>query len=126
MKAATNAKPTPVAARAAFVEWLAKKHPSFYAQVRQDTGLGDVAPTPNLFTQILNSATGLLSQYVASKEQLAQLKVNIARAKAGQPPLTSDQFATGTVPQRSMLGGIPTWVLLAGGAGILYLLLSKD
>ncbi len=124
MKAAP--KMNPDAARAAYVRWLEAKHPTFYAQVRQSAGLGDVAATSasagNVFTNIINGATNLLSQYVASKEKLAQLKENTKRAKQGLPPLT------GQLPEYSppsFFQTVPTWAWVLGGVGVLWLITKK-
>jgi negative regulator of sigma E activity len=120
-------KSSPEAARAAYVRWLEKEHPAFYAQIRQAAGLGDVAtgttPTSagNIFTNIINGATNLLSQYVASKEKLAQLKENTKRAKAGLPPLTGQPVE---FQQPSFFQSVPPWAWVLGGVGVLWLVMK--
>jgi hypothetical protein len=109
------------AAQVAFLSWVKKNHPTFYAQLQQNAGLGDVTTT---FNSVLNTASGLLTQYVAGKQQLALLKMNIERAKAGQLPLTSANYASITAGPPAQ-PSVPTWVWFAGGAAVLLLLLKR-
>ena len=108
-------------AQVAFLSWVKAKHPAFYAQLQQEAGLGDVATT---FNNVLNSASTLLTHYVAGKQQVALLKLNIERAKQGQLPLDQLQ-ATRLREGPAVSPGVPTWVWVAGGAGLLFLLLRR-
>lgn len=122
MKAARSARIT--SGQAQFLAWFKHTHPSLYAQAAQSAGLGDVGGIADGFNSLLNSATGLLSQYVAGKSQLDTLKINLARAKAGQAPI-----AAGALPVEraapSGLAAVPGWVWIAGAGGLLFLLLKK-
>jgi len=112
-----------------FLKWLHETHPALYsaAEERQQSLSGFMDSLSTIFTNIANAAPDLLNTYVKGQAELATLKANLARAKAGEVPLNmSGQPYPGAYPQQSgALAGIPTWVFVALGVGVVYLLVRK-
>jgi hypothetical protein len=114
-----------------FLKWLADTHPQLYqaAEERQASLAGFMDSLSTVFTNISNAAPDLLNQYVKSQADLATLKMNLARAKAGDVPVTNagqpyPVNAPGYNP--SIFATIPLWVWLAFGAGAIYLLVRRN
>ncbi len=110
-------------AQYAFMRWLSETHPNLLAQAedRRASLNGFMDSLTSVFTSITEKAPDLLNQYVTSKAQMEQLKLNIERAKRGEAPITQPLMvqASNTAAQ------VPAWVWGAGGAILVYLLLKK-
>lgn len=110
-------------AQYAFMKWLSDAHPNLLreAEERRASLNGFMDSLSQTFKTVMDKAPDLLNQYVAGKQQLAQLKINIERAKAGQYPIES-QIG---VPVAQAQSAIPWWAFAAGGAVLVYLLVKK-
>lgn len=89
-----------VTGTAGFLRWLARDYPAAYAKLAAERpgllragsgGLGQIQPAVNTTVgqQIADFVLPLLSVY----QQQQVLKLQLKRAKAGQPPLELDQYA---------------------------------
>lgn len=110
-------------AQYAFIRWLNQTHPSLVAAVeeRRSNLHGFMDSLSSVFKQVTEQAPDLLKQYVAGKRDLEQLKLNIARAKAGQMPIEIPAVAQ----VQSATAGVPMWAWAAGGAILVYLLMKR-
>lgn len=111
----------------AFLTWLYRTHPNIAqaAESHQKSLNGFFDSLSNVFNSVMEKAPELMNQYVASKEQIAQLKLNIARAKAGQYPISE---GSGVVAAAQAPQVVPTWAVVLGVGGalaLLYLLVRK-
>lgn len=123
------------ASRAAFLHWMKTREPRVYALVMaQGNALGDWTDTiSNIFTKVTDTVAKLAPTYIETKAQLELLKLNIARAKAGQMPVTSLPGAAGsgggnvvaTQPQGgSFMDSLPSWAIPAA-IGVALLLFMR-
>jgi hypothetical protein len=130
MPAQQNLK-TLTPAQYAFVSWLYTNHPNIAhaAEERREQLAGFMDSLTNVFNTVVTSAPDLMKQYVAGREQIDLMKVNLERAKANQYPLESNGalYTGGTVREQLQagVGGIPTWALIAGAGLIVYLLMRR-
>lgn len=110
-------------AQYAFMKWLNETHPNLLreAEERRASLHGFMDSLSQTFKTVMDKAPELLQQYVAGKQQIKQLELNIARAKAGQYPIES---AVGA-PIAQVQSAIPWYVFAAGGAVLVYLLVRK-
>lgn len=111
-------------AQYAFLQWLYTNHPNV-AQAAEEhrTSLnGFMDSLTSVFNNVVDKAPDLLKSYVAGKEQLQTIKLNIERAKAGQYPIDAGSL-TGRVQQAA--SGVPWWAWGAAGALVVYLLVRK-
>lgn len=127
---AERAMKTLTPAQYAFLAWLHRNHPNVMsaAEERRASLSGFMDSLTTVFSTVMEKAPELMNQYVAGKTQLEQLKANIQRAKQGQYPIefpTTPAFAQ-QMPQMQapMAQSVPTWVWAAGGAILVYLLVS--
>ncbi len=134
----TASKPTATQAsqsQIAFMNWLRLNHPNFLTQLEQDSSLGDVSSVLKSvgasFKNIVSNASGLLDQYVTSKDQLALIKINLARAKQGLPPFNStadfnasQRMASDAANQKPGLS-MQSWLLIGGGGLVLLYLFTR-
>ncbi len=113
------------ASQIAFMNWLKANHPNLYAQSVQESPQlsGFMDSLANGFKSLMANSTQLLSQYVAGKSQIAQLKLNIERAKQGLAPITGNEPLAPVAP--TGLAAVPMWVWIGGGGALLFLLLRK-
>lgn len=124
--------------REAFLIWLKKTHPSVYAAAMQKVGmagLGQAAPatvtTPSVWDKIISTVQQVLPVYVTSRAQKAVLDAQLTRAKMGQPPLDTSQYAptvrVETPGVEKAAAGVQTYLMwgglaLAAAAGIFFLM----
>jgi hypothetical protein len=113
-----------------FLKWLQETHPQLYAEAeaRQQSIGGFMDSLSTVFTNIANAAPDLLKQYVTGQQELAVLKANLARAKAGEIPITNtgQPYATDAPGYRqNIFSTIPPWVLIAFGLGAVYLIARR-
>lgn len=121
-------------ARYTFLLWLSEKHPEIYRRIvtsrpAQLSGFLDSLQT--IFTTTVEKLPSLADQYVKTKAQLDQLKLNLELARAGQPivDVTGQQLPLAPVPAQNALilpapGAInPIW--LAVGGLVLFMLLRR-
>lgn len=110
-------------AQYAFIKWLSDTHPNLVAaaEERRASLNGFMDSLTNTFNNVIAKAPELLNQYVTGKAQVEQLKINIARAKEGQPPITNIPIAQA----HSAASAVPGWVWAAGGAILVYLVVRK-
>lgn len=110
-------------AQYAFIRWLSATHPNLMtmAEDHRSSLNGFMDSLKSVFDNITSKAPELLNQYITSKEQLAQLKLNIERARANQPPIETPLI----YKVNAAANGVPGWVWGAGGAILLYLLTRK-
>jgi len=124
---ATHALKTLTPAQYAFVKWLYAKHPNVARAAEQHhaslNGFMDSLTTT--FNTIVEKAPDLMKQYVTGKTQLEELKINLARAKAGQYPLDQSGGAYSYAPAMPSPAGVPLLAWIAGGALIAYLVLRR-
>ena len=113
-------------AQFAFVKWLYEKHPNVAkaAEEHHESLAGFLDTAGTVFNNIMTKAPDLLKQYVTGQQQIQELKLNLARAKAGQYPVDSDGNVYTGGAMRAQPQGVPTWVWIGGGALIAYLLLT--
>lgn len=118
-----NALKTLSPAQFAFLKWLSDTHPNLMAQAEQHRSSlsGFMDSLTKTFDSVMTKAPDLMNQYVTSKAQLEQLKLNIERAKRGEPPIT--EGFTGQVQQ--VVSTVPGWVWAGGAAILVYLLMKK-
>lgn len=118
-------------AQYAFVSWLYTNHPNIAhaAEERREQLAGFMDSLTNVFNTVVTAAPDLMKQYVAGKEQIDLMKVNLERAKANQYPIDlNGSLYTGGAATQTLAApvmGIPTWAWLAGGVLALYLLLRR-
>jgi len=118
-----------------FLKWVNKTHPQMFASVAGDprealSGFMD-SLSQGLQT-FLAEAPKLYGQYLTGKREIAAMKMNVERLKAGQPPIDPatgqpiSQYTPGygVPPGSSFVDSVPTWAWLAG-AGLLAVLLFK-
>lgn len=110
----------------AFMNWLQVNHPNLMraAEEHNRSLSGFMDSITNVFNSVMEKAPDLLQKYVAGKEQVAQLKMNIERAKEGQYPINPDgslYAPRGVTPAQT----VPTWVWFAGGGLLLALILMN-
>lgn len=112
-------------AQYAFMRWLAETHPSLLqlAEERRASLNGFMDSLSNVFNTVMEKAPDLLKQYVTSQEQVAQLKANIERAKAGQYP--QQYVITPQAPSSISMPSGQTLAIAALGAIAVYLLLKR-
>lgn len=110
-------------AQYAFMKWLNDAHPALLhaAEERRASLSGFMDSLKNTFDEIVKQAPELLKTYADGKNQIAQIKLNIERAKQGQYPIESATFASA----QTRAQGLPPWAWAAGGAILVYLLLRK-
>jgi len=81
-------------ARLQFANWLKENHPEIFAKAitiaanSEATlkGLGE-EPAKSFWQKFTDAATGLGTTYLALRNQKEAMKINLARAEAGQPPI---------------------------------------
>lgn len=110
-----------------FLKWLAETHPNLYqaAEERQKTLGGFMDSLSTVFTSISNAAPGLLNQYVKGQQELAMLKENLARAKAGEVPLTATGVPYGGPVANNFFSSVPVWAWAILAAAGVYLVTRK-
>lgn len=111
----------------AFVLWLYKRHPNLAraAEARHESLEGFLDTASNVFNNIVEKAPDLLKTYVTGEQQIQQMKLNLERAKAGQYPLDSTgALYTGGGGRALASSQIPTWVWIAGGGLVAFLLIT--
>lgn len=138
-----NVKVGPEKARLMFATWVKNTHPALYERVIKETavsevnGVGEAQETGKSFWQkITEGLTTIGTGYLSYKNQKDMLKLNIARAEQGLPPL--DAGATAPVVRTQidlepeiadrLSAGIGTGMqnaLLIGGAALLAIMLLK-
>jgi hypothetical protein len=121
-----------------FLKWVNKAHPQMFAQVAGDprealSGFMDSLSTG--LQSFLSEAPKLYGQYLSGKQEIAAMKMNVERAKAGYPPIDprTGQVITPNTPgydvppgaTRSFLDSVPPWAIIAGVGGVVLLLLKK-
>lgn len=132
-----------VAERMQFAQWLKTSHPEIYrsAVATADTeatlsGLGEEAPpSESWWSKFLKGAAAAGATYLGLKAQRDQLKLNIARAQQGQPPIdvvgqpvleTKVSLAPDVTEKIvESAGRNVNKVLLFGGLGLLAFLLLR-
>jgi len=120
-------------AQRAFLVWLRNRHPRIFASVNKDAesaqmgGLFDSignAFSKIDFEKVSDGITKAGTAFIAVKGQRDLLKINLQRAKAGEPPLDYD--STGMQPTIRTKVGVDSSILLAGGAALVaFFLLRK-
>ena len=128
---------TKTEARIAFVDWLQKNHPALataaidYADTPGASGLGQET---SWWQKLASGAAALGTTYLALKNQRDAMKLNLARAEQGLPPV--DIASTAPVVRTqvevspeiarkiggSIGGGINTGMLAIAGIGLIALL----
>ena len=119
-------------ARIQFANWLKQEHPSLFqaavtkASQTQMSALG--AEEKSFWSKFTDAAMGLGTTYLALKNQRDAMKLNLERAKQGQPPIdpataapvVRTQVEVSPQLQRELLStageGINKTLLLAGAA----------
>ena len=84
-------------ARVQFADWLKETHPDIFARAlriaenatNNNAGLGQIepAPTKSFWEKFGDAAVGLGTTFLSLKNQRDVMKINLERAKAGQPPI---------------------------------------
>ena len=82
-------------ARLQFADWLKTNHPALFeraiaiAENATNNGLGqtEAEPTQSFWEKFQAAAMGLGTTYLTLKNQRDAMKINLARAEAGQPPI---------------------------------------
>lgn len=121
-----------------FAAWLKSHYPKLYAAALNKTsGLGAVdtaastAPTTAGTTSWLDTIQNMLKQavpvYLATYQQKQLIDVNVARAKAGLPPIDQSSFSpqvnVGVSPQVTDTAKIALYGLM--GLGALFLISKR-
>lgn len=114
-------------AQFAFLKWLHEAHPELAkaAEERRASIDGFMDSLTSTFDAITKNAPDLAAEYLKSREEIAQLDLNIARAKAGQQPVTNPLAFNFTRAASSTTAGVPTWAFAAGAAVLVYLLTRR-
>lgn len=90
-----------------FVEWLAKRHPKLakraLREVQKQAAMGTV---DGFFDTLVGAVQKIAPVVVQAKAQKDLLKVQMDRAKAGQPPLEAAQYSPGVQVEVKA----PAWV----------------
>lgn len=78
--------------RVQFADWLKETHPQiFEAAIKKASagslGTTDTVPTKSFWQKFSDAATGLGTTYLALRNQKEAMKINLARAQNGQPPI---------------------------------------
>jgi len=76
-------------ARVQFADWLKSEHPQIFAAAIKKAGEGELGDThtQSFWQKFTTAATGLGTTYLALRNQREAMKINLERAKAGQPPI---------------------------------------
>ena len=129
-------------ARVQFAQWLKDNHPALFARAiaiaeNSTNGLGQMGPPApsggSFWDKFQKAALGLGTTYLALKNQRDAKKINIERAKAGQPPIdvaTSAPVIRTVVDMSpeltnrlvSSVGGALQMPLILGGLAVVALL----
>jgi hypothetical protein len=114
----------------AFMQWLQATHPNIYRQaVPDESGMSGVMDSiTNGFNSLMSNAGTLLNQYVAGKQQIDLLKINISRAKQGLPPISATGPSNAIASSDSssgFLSAVPLWAWIGLAVGGTWLLLRK-
>lgn len=87
------------AARAQFMTWFKENYPNFYASaMSQNDGLG-AEEKPSIWSRLIDGIGKLGGTYVTLKAQKDIIEMNIARAKAGLPPIDIAEAGAAPVVQ---------------------------
>lgn len=120
--------------RAAFLQWFKANQPRAYALVMaRNSTLGGWSDTiSNIFNKVTETVAKLAPTYIETKAQYELLKLNIARAKAGQMPLTALPNGAGGAAQAPVatqptgggfMDNLPGWAIPAAiGVALLFFL----
>jgi len=79
-------------ARIDFAKWLKSEHPELFARATKIAAgggetLGALGETDSFWSRFTKAAAGLGTTYLALKNQRDAMRINLERAKAGQPPI---------------------------------------
>lgn len=78
-------------ARIQFANWLKENHPNIFNAAIKKAGAGELGAdepaTKSFWQKFTDAATGLGTTYLALRNQKEAMKINLARAQAGQPPI---------------------------------------
>jgi len=125
-----------------FYRWVKGFSPKLYGAAMAKSGGGGYAATNNLggiwdsvtgfFSNFGSALTSLAPTYLKYRQQRDLMKAQLARAKAGQPPLTPSQYSgvlTSPKPYQTALP-VPAkssyaMPLIIGGAALLAIMLLK-
>jgi len=124
-------------ARAQFIAWLRANFPNVYREAARESlapQLGGFLDTVSgAFEKFTDAVPKLAETYVTTKAQLDAIKLNIARAKAGQPPI--DPITGGIIVTQQPMTPVDTAIaregmsnntlLLIGGALLLFLFMKR-
>jgi len=117
--------------QAAFIQWVKRKYPRYYAQAMAEgnSNIGDFASgLKSIFDTIKGAVLTLGPAYIQTKSEIELLKLNIARAKAGQAPVNSlpaaDSGGGGAVATNGG-SGLPSWAIPAAIGAVLLIFLMR-
>lgn len=82
-------------ARIHFADWLKATHPEIFQRaiaaaeksVATLSGLGEEAPSKSFWEKFTETAAALGTTYLTLKNQRDAMKINLERARQGQPPI---------------------------------------
>ena len=129
-------------ARIDFAQWLKNEHPALFAKaiaIAENStatlsGLGQADSGGSFWSKFSKAALGLGTTYLALKNQRDAMKINLARAQQGQPPIDMATSAPVVRTQVDMspeltqrlvsnVGGAMQMPLIIAGVGLVALLL---
>jgi len=87
-----------VQSRVDFAKWLKSEHPALFDRAvriasNNQQGLGAVNSSPSFWSKFSKAAMGLGTTFLALKNQRDAMKINLARAQQGQPPIDASTSA---------------------------------
>jgi hypothetical protein len=113
-------------ARIDFAQWLKNTHPQIFkravAIAENSTatleGLGEETASEGFWSKFTKAAAGLGTTYLALKNQRDVMRINLARAQQGQPPIDAATSAPVVRTQVDMSPELTNRLVSTAGAGI--------
>jgi len=114
-------------ARIEFAQWLKNNHPAIFnkavraaASKNPNVRLGatDAEPTKSFWTKFTEAAAGLGTTFLSLKNQRDAMKLNLARAQQGLPPIDAATSAPVIRTQVDMSPELTSRLVSTAGEGI--------
>ena len=105
-----------------FAQWLKNEHPAIFTRAVKAANtngtLGALGEGESFWSKFTKAAAGLGTTYLALKNQRDVMKINLARAQQGQPPIDAATSAPVVRTQVDMSPELTNKLVSTAGAGI--------
>lgn len=107
-------------ARIQFADWLKREHPDIFAAAIEKASEGELGATdtPSFWQKFTTAAMGLGTTYLSLRNQKKAMEINLARAKAGQPPIDMATSAPVVRTQIDMSPQLQQRLISTAGEGL--------